>query len=85
MATNPPVLTELPWNYGFGAEGDMWYQDDAGLWQPVGGTKTTGAVPTIRTDGTVAWSLGSGGEPLIEDGTSDFIFDNTTLDILVEG
>jgi hypothetical protein len=35
MAETPPVLTELPWNYGHGAEGDMWYQGADGVWLPV--------------------------------------------------
>jgi hypothetical protein len=35
MAETPPVLTELPWNYGHGNDGEWWHQDADGLWQVV--------------------------------------------------
>lgn len=43
------------------AEGDMIYQDDAGDWVLVGGSKTDGKAPMIQADGTVAWETPSGG------------------------
>ena len=44
-----------------GALGDMWYRATNGNLTPVAGTKTTGHVPTIQGDGSVAWAAGSGG------------------------
>jgi hypothetical protein len=52
------------------SEGDMEYVDATGLWVPVSGTKSTGKVPKIQSDGTVAWETsasGSGAETLIDE------------------
>lgn len=36
--------------------GDMLYKDGTGLWVPVGGTPSTGDVPTKQGDGSVDWA-----------------------------
>jgi hypothetical protein len=35
VAETPPVLTELPWNYGHGSDADMWHQGSDGIWEPI--------------------------------------------------
>lgn len=51
------------------AEGDVLYYDTTALkWVRVAGTHTTGRVPTIQGDGTIAWAAaggGGGGDPYI--------------------
>lgn len=37
------------------AVGDMIYRNDSSQWVKVGGTKTDGNVPTVQSDGTIAW------------------------------
>lgn len=54
------------------AEGDMQFVSSTGLWVPVAnrGAATTGDVPTLQSDGTVAWVTPSAGA-LALDGLTD--------------
>ena len=48
-------------------------------------TGSTGYVPTLQADDTVKWQAASGAELLVEDGSAEFEFDDTTGDVLYEG
>lgn len=45
------------------AEGDMIFRNDSSQWVKVGGTKTDGNVPTVQSDGTIAWEAPPVGAP----------------------